>query len=202
MTGPAGAHRRWSDLVDLADPGLSAALDEVRRVAVGPDPDGTVAEHRRRILELGAARPDLARRTCRPGHLTGSAFVLDATGSATLLLFHRKLQRWLQPGGHADGDHLLVRVALREAIEETGLTDLRIDPVPLDLDVHEVAPPAEDAHLHLDVRYLVVAPPGAAAVGNHESEAVRWVPLDELAETGADAGILRMARRAAERLGR
>lgn len=69
---------------------------------------------------------------------------------------------------------------------------LRIWPVPIDLDIHEVAPPAEDAHFHHDVRFLVVAPPGAEFVGNHESLDHRWVPLEELSSIGVDAGVVRL----------
>ena len=89
------------------------------------------------------------------------------------------MQRWLQPGGHADGDGNLARVALREAEEETGIEGLRVLTPAIDLDVHVFhnAADAEPDHLHLDVRHLVVAPPGAVARGNEESEALRWVAV-------------------------
>jgi 8-oxo-dGTP pyrophosphatase MutT (NUDIX family) len=140
--------------------------------------------------------PDALVRTNAMGHFTGSAFVVDAAGERGLLLFHRKLQRWLQPGGHADGDANLVAVALREAIEETGIDGLRIDPVPIDVDVHVIPHPhpgGQGSHLHLDVRFLVIAPPEAVERGNHESEALRWVTFDELAGLGVDAGTVRLA---------
>jgi 8-oxo-dGTP pyrophosphatase MutT (NUDIX family) len=87
----------------------------------------------------------------------------------------------------------LAAVALREATEESGIDGLRIWPDPIDLDIHRVAPPKEDAHLHLDLRYLVVAPPGAQPVGNEESQALRWVSETELADYDVDAGLLRLA---------
>jgi len=138
----------------------------------------------------------LADRATRPGHLTGSAFVISHDGSQAILLFHAKLQRWLQPGGHADGDMNLMAVALREATEETGIAGLGVHPVPIDLDIHEVAPPREDAHLHLDVRFVVVAPEGAEPAANHESEHIRWVSRDELVDFDPDAGLERLAARA------
>ena len=76
----------------------------------------------------------------RPGHFTGSALVVHADLERTLVLFHTKLQIWVQPGGHADGDANLARVALREAIEETGIEGLKVWPVAVDLDIHGVDP--------------------------------------------------------------
>ncbi|MDP6213561.1 MAG: NUDIX hydrolase [Acidimicrobiales bacterium] len=171
----------------------------------GVDPAGVVANgppgpEQDRILDLLAAHNDALDRTCRPGHLTGSALVVDPADSRILVMFHTKLQRWLQPGGHADGDDDLARVALREATEETGMAGLRVSEPPVDLDVHVVDPPAEDAHEHHDVRFLVVAPTGAVPVGNHESRELRWVDRSDLESLGADAGLLRLADRALARL--
>ncbi len=143
--------------------------------------------------------PDAALRTCQPGHLTGSALVVDHAGANTLLLLHAKLGRWLQPGGHADGDANLAAVALREATEETGIVGLRIWPEPLHLDIHRVDPPGEDPHLHYDVRFLVQAPDGAEPRPNHESTDMRWVPLDVLADFVSDPGLVRLAELAAQR---
>lgn len=182
-------------LLTADDPALAPIADlAVARATVAAVDDAVLAAERARILRLVDTRPDALARTCRPGHLTGSALVVDAEAGRVLLLLHRKLQRWLQPGGHADGDANLAGVALREATEETGIAGLAVWPVPIDLDVHRVAPPAEDDHDHHDVRFLVVAPPGARAVGNHESDALRWAAEDELVGLGADPGLVRLAR--------
>lgn len=141
------------------------------------------------------SRPHPLDRTERPGHLTGSAFVVDATVGRTLMLLHTKLKIWVQPGGHADGDANLAAVALREAEEETGIEGLRIWPIALDLDIHRVDPPKEDAHDHYDVRFLVVAPDRATVVANHESQDQRWVTAADLPTLGVDDGLVRMMGR-------
>jgi 8-oxo-dGTP pyrophosphatase MutT (NUDIX family) len=168
-----------------------------------PDEAACVA----RIRALVRARADCFERRCLPGHVTGSAFVVSADRRRVLLVHHRKLDRWLQPGGHADGESDVARVALREAEEETGLAGLTFlgpdgapdpqAPVPFDLDVHEIpARPGEPAHEHHDVRFLLAAAPGAeAARTSEESHEVRWVPLAEVPALGVDESVLRMARK-------
>lgn len=155
------------------------------------------------ILAFTAAHPDALLRSCVEGHLTGSALVVNSSGTETLLLAHKKLGRWLQPGGHADGEANLASVALREAIEETGISNLMIFPTPIDIDVHRIPASSDPAHDHLDVRFLVVAPQDVVAKGNHESDALAWVGLHELPNPkwGLDVGILRLAERAQRVLG-
>lgn len=163
-------------------------------VAAARRGEATHEANRSRILAFLSAHPDALHRSCPEGHLTGSGLVVDPASGRILLLFHAKVQRWLQPGGHADGDGNLAHVALREAEEETGIVGLRVAVPAIDLDVHlfQHAAGAEADHLHLDVRFLVVAPPGSVAVANHESEALRWVSVDGLDDHGVDPGTHRM----------
>lgn len=149
---------------------LEEALAQIRAAQTADEPVRT------RILDFCASHPDALYRSCRQGHLTGSALVIDRRAERTLLIHHAKLDRWLQPGGHADGDGDLGRVALREAEEETGLTGLRLTMPAIDLDVHEIpARRDEPRHLHLDLRFLVLAADDEEPSINHEAVDFRWV---------------------------
>jgi len=150
-----------------------------------------------RIRAFVASHHDPFDRRILAGHLTGSALVLSATGDRVLLLHHRKLDRWLQPGGHADpGESSGEEVALREALEETGVSGLALHPRaarPLDVDLHDIpARPGEPAHQHLDLRYLVQAPAGATLTpAVAELRDLRFFAWSELAELDLDAGLRR-----------
>lgn len=173
-------------------PHLPDARGAVERADISPEAE----DHRRSILEFIDRHDDALQRSCRPGHLTGSAVVVNPAGSHVVMLHHKKLDKWLQPGGHCDGNANLAAVALREAIEETGLGGLMVYPIAVDLDVHDVDPPDDQAHLHLDARYLVTAPDDSDPPGNDESHEIRWVAVDDLDQLGIDAGTRRMIDRA------
>ena len=150
-----------------------------------------------RIRAFVARHPEPFDRRIREGHLTASAVVVSAAGDGVLLLHHRKLERWLQPGGHGDpGETKGEQVALREALEETGIAGLALHPGaprPLDVDVHDIpARGDEPAHEHLDLRYLVVAPAGAAiAPALAEMRDLRWFAWDDVDALGPDRGLRR-----------
>src|SRR5690242_14262238 len=138
---------------------------------------------------------DAAARELRHGHLTGSAWLVSADGERVLLTHHRKLDRWLQLGGHADGDADLARVALREAEEESGLLDLEVETIVFDLDRHRIpARGDEPGHWHYDVRFVVRARGSEAFVVGEESHALAWRDVAEIArDDAADVSLRRMA---------
>ena len=130
-------------------------------------------------------------------HFTGSVWLVSADGERVLLMHHRKLDRWLQPGGHADGDTDLARVALREAEEETGLAGLHVDGGIFDVDRHRIPARADEPeHWHYDLRYVVRASADESFVVNAESHALAWRPVNEVAaDETLDTSLRRMARK-------
>ena len=142
-------------------------------------------------------RSDCLDRTCVPGHFTGSAWLVDRPGRRILLTHHRKLNRWLQLGGHADGDPDLARVALREAEEESGLHGLVVAPEIFDLDRHVIPARGSDPeHFHYDVRFVVRTTGTEDFVVGDESHALAWRDIASIAgDQAADESLRRMARR-------
>jgi 8-oxo-dGTP pyrophosphatase MutT (NUDIX family) len=172
----------------------AALLSALRLHAPG---DAEEARDRDQILEFVERHERPFDRKIREAHLTGSAITVSADGSRVLLLHHRKLDRWLQPGGHGDpGETTGEEVALREALEETGIAGLALDeraPRPLDVDVHDIpARGDEPAHQHLDLRYLVLAPADArVSPALAELHEIRWVAWDDTDSLGPDHGLRR-----------
>ena len=145
---------------------------------------------------LHTAVDPFSREAFVPGHLTASAFVVDASRQHVLLILHAKLGRWLQPGGHIepdDGD--LLAAARREVQEETGLGDLQLLAAPFDLDVHSIPARKEDpAHLHFDVRFLFETAEKRATPAT-DATAAQWVALDAVACIDSDESVLRAVRK-------
>lgn len=151
---------------------------------------------RHRMVDFCRRHDDALYRSCRPGHLTGSGFVVDPVAGKVLLIHHRKLDRWLQPGGHADGDGLLIRVALREIVEETGLEHVVVLEPAFDVDIHAIpARGADPHHLHLDLRFLAVASSVAGLSPNRETKGARWMATGD-SLLGGESDLAEPVRRA------
>ncbi|MEZ5543537.1 MAG: NUDIX hydrolase [Pseudomonadota bacterium] len=131
-----------------------------------------------------------------PGHVTGSVWVVNPLRDKVLLLHHRKHDQWFQPGGHADGDADILRVALRETREETGLPADAIHLVDgeiFDVDIHTIpAGPAGPEHMHFDIRFLVEIDDRLHVPGNDESHQVLWVPLEAVTRFNNNLSTYRM----------
>jgi len=149
------------------------------------------------FMELLGDRASAFLRARLAGHFTGSAWLVDRSGSRVLLTHHRKLDRWLQLGGHADGERDLAIVAMTEAEEESGLTGLTVEPTIFDLDRHWIPEhKGVPAHWHYDVRYIVHVGANEEYVVSDESHDLAWREIASLADDeAADPSLRRMARK-------
>jgi len=180
----------WSRFLDISLASFRAALQRFPASSDEMAAPGC-------FLDFLDSSPDVFRREHAVGHFTGSAWLVSGDGGRVLLTHHRKLGRWLQLGGHADGDRDLARVALREAEEESGLGGLVVEPEIFDLDRHWIpARDTEPGHWHYDVRFVVRAAGDEAFAVSEESLALAWMPIGELlADPVTDASLRRMAQR-------
>jgi 8-oxo-dGTP pyrophosphatase MutT (NUDIX family) len=181
---------------------LAVAMDDPFRPL-----EDALAAYGARLPEGAAVAAEFARflrsastvfdRAHLVGHFTGSAWLVSGDGERVLLTHHRKLNAWLQLGGHADGDADLARVALREAEEESGLSQLVVERAIFDIDRHRIPARAnEPEHWHYDVRYVVRAAGSEAFVVGDESHDLAWRPVRELVDDeSVDASVRRMARK-------
>jgi 8-oxo-dGTP pyrophosphatase MutT (NUDIX family) len=164
--------------------------------------DALEARHHAAIVDLVSnAEGAFDRGHFDPGHITASCFIV--AGDSLLLHHHRRLDRWLQMGGHVEIDEHPKEAALREGSEESGLRDLAlaVDDI-FDLDIHVIpAAKGEPEHRHFDVRYVArTASPGAVVIDRAESNDVAWVPLQRAETLMNEAGSSRVILKIRSRL--
>lgn len=155
----------------------SALLDELRMYRPA---DAAEAQHCSRVVDLlTGSRSPFSRSSFQPGHITASCYIVDEQGRL-LLHHHRRLDRWLQMGGHVESNEWPRDAALREGCEESGLRDLELVGGIIDVDVHPIpAGKGEPDHAHFDVRYLArTRDPRSIAIDRAESNELAWVTLE------------------------
>jgi 8-oxo-dGTP pyrophosphatase MutT (NUDIX family) len=159
--------------------------------------DAAEADALARITTFIGRYPNCFDRSLAVGHITGSAWLIDPPGTHVLLTHHRKLGKWLQLGGHADGNPDVLAVAIREAQEESGIDEIQpVSGEVFDVDVHEI--PARDAearHFHYDIRFLLRAGVGAEFRVSEESHELAWVAVGEVASIETDDSVRRMCEK-------
>jgi hypothetical protein len=176
-----------------ADTARTTLSDALRRyLHRHPDEEETV----RRFIDFVEREPGCFERTTVEGHVTGSAWIVDPDGQRVLLTHHRKLDRWLQLGGHADGDTNVLRVALTEAREESGIHEFTVVMEEIfDVDIHPIpARGVDPEHFHFDVRYVLRAH-STDHVVSEESHDLAWVDVERIEHYTTEASMLRMARK-------
>ncbi len=147
-----------------------------------------------RYIAFVESNEDCFERSLLTGHVTGSAFLLDSACERVLFTHHAKLDRWLQPGGHADGESRVASVALQEACEESGLPDIEfVTRELLDVDIHAIpARKNEPEHFHYDCRFLLKSAGSDEFTVSDESHDLAWARFDQVADYTDEVSILRM----------
>ena len=150
-----------------------------------------------RFIEFVSNNEDCFERNLKEGHITGSAWVVSKDGRQVLLTHHKKLNRWLQLGGHADGNSDVLGVAIREAVEESGLERVRpISEKIFDIDIHKIPGRGQEPeHYHYDVTYILKVVGNEEYAVSDESHNLGWIEIEKLSELTGEESMLRMARK-------
>jgi len=151
-------------------------------------------DYKQRMIDFIQQHPECFERTLAIGHITASTWLLNKDGSKALLMHHTKLNRWVQLGGHCDGDWNALNVAIKEAQEESGIEDIAsVHEDIFDIDIHLIPDnPREKAHYHYDVRFLLQVTGDENVVQNRESKELRWIPADATMLPTHDLSVVRM----------
>lgn len=150
-----------------------------------------------RFIAFVESEPECFERSLSFGHITGSAWVVNGDGSEVLLTHHAKLDRWLQLGGHADGEGDVLAVAVKEAEEESGLKKfVQVGEGIFDIDIHPIpARKNEPEHIHYDVRYVLRPVDSLVFTVSDESHDLRWVKTEEVKGLTTEESMMRMVEK-------
>lgn len=156
-----------------------------------------------RFIDFVSNQAACFERELACGHVTASAWVVNSDKTQVLLTHHRKLDKWLQLGGHADGDSDIFGVARREVWEESGLSDVALWREDIfDLDIHPIPTRGDEPeHEHYDIRIAMQAVGSETYVVSDESHDLRWVPILALRELTQGESMLRMGRKWLQEMG-
>lgn len=151
----------------------------------------------RRLAIFVNENPECFERTLQAGHVTGSAWVVNQAGTHTLMTHHKKLNKWLQLGGHADGESDILKAALLEVEEESGLANFKaLSPAIFDIDIHPIPERGDEPeHFHYDVRFVVQAVGSDDYIVSDESHDLKWIEVSDVASFNQETSVLRMAKK-------
>jgi 8-oxo-dGTP pyrophosphatase MutT (NUDIX family) len=157
-------------------------------------PSFSEASSKKQIISFVKENINCFERSLEVGHITSSAWIVNKDNSKALLLHHKKLDKWLQLGGHCDGDDNALRVAIKEAQEESGILDIQaISESIFDLDIHLIPKnPKEKSHYHYDIRFLLKITNDKDFIVNQEANALMWINKDVTKLPNQDESMLRM----------
>lgn len=172
---------------------MKELLEQLRTYITVDNTEGII---KARFIDFVNTYHDCFERSLLIGHITASGFIYDERTQKILLIHHKKLDKWLQPGGHCDGDKDTLGVAIKEVFEETGVLIENIDQSIFDLDIHTI-PERKDIpeHEHFDVRYLFFADSTKPLVQNHETNQLMWIRIADLEKYTTEESLLRMKRK-------
>ncbi len=169
---------------------MNPLIEKIQVLSAGSPQEMRVRD---RFIDFIRNNSDCFLRSNLKGHITASAFVIDRDACKILLIHHKKLDKWLQPGGHCDGDEDTLGVAIKEVFEETGVQIIRSDQQIVDLDIHTIPElKGVPEHEHFDVRYLFESDSTKPLTRNHETLALQWIPFEEIRKFTVEESVLRI----------
>jgi len=151
----------------------------------------------KQTINFVETQPTCFERSLAIGHITASVWITDEKLEMALFCHHKKLDKWLQLGGHCDGNPNVHEVALKEAQEESGLQSLKFKSEAIfDVDIHTIPQHKNVAeHLHYDIRFWLIADKTHLLIVSKESKDLKWIPINEVDQYNSERSIIRMVEK-------